>query len=419
MQYQYVDKFIPSDSPLNPSSEIVLKTKEIISQAWRMSKTIHHNPSPNPISLEKRHLALLEQHLTEFVVTEKSDGVRYQLVLGMNNGQGFAVMVNRRMQMYEVPIYANPDYFKGSVFDGELVLDTSGVQLVDHKATKSFSTQNDSNTVAIPNNNNKIVHRQFYLVFDSICVKGESRVSNTFMNRYHEYTSIFDLDGKDLFQTDVQKWDEVAFEMAQTKDKIVCLGNRMALQFKPKPFVTFINVGSLWRSIHNLGHKSDGLIVQRTTTGIGTGTDPSILKWKQNHTIDLIIEGKYIKGSWAFQIFFQDNEKLVSSTERKFSIKNNNNVDNIFRIDLKLNQTLNSTADFFGESHKNSFKLLGEFNCEIDENKFIVWCLLERWRKDKYSANNYQVIQQILQNANDNVSIKDLVNLTSQHIYKM
>ncbi|CAK9251529.1 unnamed protein product [Sphagnum jensenii] len=79
-------------------------------------------------------------------------------------------MVNRRMDMYEVPVVALPDYFtsSGSVFDGELVLDTEG--------------------------------RQVYLVFDAIMVKSVSQLRKTFLERYNLYLDIFDTEHKDILQ---------------------------------------------------------------------------------------------------------------------------------------------------------------------------------------------------------------------------
>ena len=488
---QYQDKFLPGDSPLNASSSIVLRTKEIMSQAWGLNKIIHHNPSPNPISLDRRHLNDLEAHLSEFIVAEKSDGVRYQLVMGMNESRGFAVLVNRRMQMYEVSVYANPDYFKGSVFDGEMVLENFHPSYLPN-TNHNFCTTGDrdrsltyGNSVLSTNtlhpsthhhqqqqqhqqhqqhqqqhqqqqypssssslhSHSKSIQRQLFLIFDVVGLKGESRRTATFMNRYHEYTPIFDLENRDSLQMEALKWDEVAFELARSKDKIVCLGNRMALQFAPKPFVTLINLGSLWRSMSNLGHRSDGLIISRVNAGVGTGTDESIMKWKQCHTVDLMIEGKYSKGNWEIKIFFQDHEQVVMSTERDFTIMTtpttttnktpDNNTDNkntttitttnntspvekrTFHLELKSNPTFQSTIKYFEEIHKNNFKLLGEFICDIDPIQPIVWCSLERWRKDKYTTNNYPVIQKILQNVHDNVSIKELIQLTSKYIYHL
>ena len=438
----YPNKYAPSVCPLNMNSTIVNRAKSIISQAWGLSKIIHHNPGPNPVSFERKHLTQIESCIDEFVVTEKSDGVRYLLVLGTApDGIGFALMVNRKMEMYEIPVYAHPDYFKGSVFDGELVNMTlpdkaSSLPVISSSPTGALA-QNINNE---PNSTTDIT-QQIFLVFDTIHVKGESRRNVHFMSRYKEYTSVFDLGNKDILECGVANWDDIAYDLAKSHQKIVCLGNRMALQFRPKQFVNLVNLGSMWRStMPNLRHKTDGLIIQKTTTEVGTGVDHSIMKWKQKNTVDLIVTAIYVKKTWNYQLSFQHDQHVVLSTEREFIIReereerdkdknhqqqqphdNNSNhtEEKKYRLEIKFNPILNFTATYFGESHKSRFDLLGEFECEIDKNKQIVWCVLERWRTDKETANNYPVIQKIIQNCHDNITINELLNLTSKYIYRI
>lgn len=379
-----VDKFLPTEYAISPHSPLVVKVEELISQAWGFPRVIHHNPSPNPVSLEKKYLPQLESNITEYVVAEKSDGVRYLLVMGTLENKGFCVMVNRKMQMFEIPIYANSEYFRGSVFDGEMVIET----------TESGQ------------------ERQKFLIFDLVSLKGETRCHEHLMKRYHEYLGVFDLEGKDILDYDSTKWETFAFEMADTKDKVVCLGNRMALQFSPKPFVQLVNVGSMWRSMHNLKHKSDGLILTRTTAEIGTGTDHNILKWKEHHTIDLIIQANYTKGRWVYKVLFQDHEKMVESTDCTFEVK-----DRPCYLQLQPNSVLTLTSQYFAETHKTTFSLLGECSCDPDANQPIVWCTVMKWRKDKHTPNNVTVIQRTLGNIVDNVTIDELIHLSVKSVY--
>lgn len=385
MSNMTVNKFHPCEQSLSSTSPIVRKVEEIISHAWGFPHTIHYNPSPNPISLEKKYLSQLESHLSEFVIAEKSDGIRYLLVLGTLDERGFCVLVNRKMQMFEVPVYANSDYFRGSVFDGEMVIEPV----------------NSSN-----------LNRQKLLIFDLISVKGETRRTNHFLQRYNEYFGIFDLEGKDILDVDTNKWETLAFEMANTKEKVVCLGNKMALQFSPKPFVQLINVGSMWRSMHSLKHLSDGLIIMRTNAPVGSGTDYNILKWKEHHTIDLIIQSNYSKGKWKYTIFFQNNERLVESSDQSFTIG-----DKCFYLQLRPNPVFDCTCQYYAETHKNNFSLLGECSCIVDTQQPIVWCSVVKWRKDKHTPNNVTVIQRTLNNIVENVTIDELIQLSTKKMY--
>jgi hypothetical protein len=203
----------------------------------------------------------------------------------------------------------------------------------------------------------------------------------------------------------------------------------MALQFAPKPFVQLIHVGSLWRSIPKLKHCSDGLVITRVSAKIGTGTDPNILKWKENHTIDLIITCNYTKGKWLFRIFFQDNEKLVESTDRFFNVSGNKCM-----LRMSENTILRSTCQYYAETHKTQFSLIGECACKLESSidktsasdtappdppgtDSIIWCSVVKWRRDKYTPNNSTVIQRTLGNIIDNVTIDELIQMTTKKMY--
>lgn len=376
----------PCDHQLPSHSPIVSKVHDIISQAWGFPHVIRYNPSPNPVSLEKKTLPLVESNLTDYVIAEKSDGVRYLLVLGAYEGRGFSIMVNRKMQMFEVPVQANSEYFKGSVFDGELVIESI----------------------------NATQERQKFLIFDLISVKAESRCNSTFMERYNEYFGIFDLEGKDILGYDANQWDTIAFELADTKNKIVCMGNKMALQFCPKQFVHAVNLGSMWRSMNKLKHKSDGLVFVRTPAPIGTGTDPNLLKWKELHTIDLLVEGSYVKGKWTFRIFMQNESAVVDASQHPFEVSSR-----VYYLSMKSNQDLMSTCRYFAENRKNTFKLLAECSCLFDESNPVIWCSLVKWRRDKTTPNNVTVIQRTLCNVVDNPTIEDLIHMTTKKMYTL
>jgi hypothetical protein len=410
--------------------------------------------------------------MTEFMVAEKSDGVRYLLVMGtleknVDNKQhqqhtrrGFAVFVNRRMQMYEVAVTASSEYFRGSVFDGELVIEN----VTAHEK------------------------RQLFLIFDTVSVKGDSFRHQHLLQRYHAYTPIFDIHDKDILHFPVFEWERIAFELAEQQDKIVSLGNRYALQFRPKAFVSFIHLGSLWRSLHNRvkhgvnvtslpeicttstpelcttsklyttttnttsnttstttsllssiqsqKHSLDGLIISRINQPVQTGSDTTCFKWKAVHTVDLIVDGKYSKGSWNYSLFFQDEKDLVNCQDKAFLLdidptpstpSTPSTVDVCITvvpttphfIKIKSNSTLQSTSKFFGEANQNTFRLLGEFVCAIDHDGKAVWCTVDRWRKDKQTPNNYHVIHKTLKNIQENITIDDLLKMVTQQTYNI
>ena len=86
--------------------------REYIHQAWgsRSSDTF---PGPHPVSIERKHLSLLRN---EYVVCEKTDGVRHLLVCMMFEGRKYAVFVNRKLDM----VLAQLAMPKDTILDGEL-----------------------------------------------------------------------------------------------------------------------------------------------------------------------------------------------------------------------------------------------------------------------------------------------------------
>jgi len=147
---------------------------------------------------------------------------------------------------------------------------------------------------------------------------------------------------------------------------------------------------------------------------IGTGTDYNILKWKEHHTIDLIIRCSYVKGKWTYRILFQDNEKLVDSVDRHFDLKERH-----YNLQIRENTILRSTCQYYAETHKPQFSLIGECSCVLPtDDTSTIWCSIMKWRRDKYSPNNSTVIHRTLGNIVDNVTIDELIQMSTKNMYK-
>jgi len=86
---------------------------------WQVAQYRGRNPAPQPVSLEREHFPeLLER---SYFVSDKSDGVRYVLFLVRALDKDLALMVDRKLCLYQVAVAAGRSYFEGSIFDGELV----------------------------------------------------------------------------------------------------------------------------------------------------------------------------------------------------------------------------------------------------------------------------------------------------------
>ena len=78
-------------------------------------------PGPNPISLEKKDLQKLRQK--QYYACEKTDGVRHAFFACTYKGHNVAVILDRRLTMWLLPLRGLPRAaFQGTVLDGEIAL---------------------------------------------------------------------------------------------------------------------------------------------------------------------------------------------------------------------------------------------------------------------------------------------------------
>ncbi len=76
-------------------------------------------PGPNPVSLERAHFAKLRS--AEYVVSEKTDGVRFVLTCFVHDGIKIVAIMDRAANVYLLPLRKVPRVlFQGTLIDGEL-----------------------------------------------------------------------------------------------------------------------------------------------------------------------------------------------------------------------------------------------------------------------------------------------------------
>ena len=100
-----------------------------IQEAWK-STDVNRFPGPQPVSIERRHFPLLARQ--EYVVCEKTDGVRHFLVCPPGSKESY--LVNRNFEVKSVSFAGFP---KDTLLDGELVTTKDGRELfVVHDAVR-------------------------------------------------------------------------------------------------------------------------------------------------------------------------------------------------------------------------------------------------------------------------------------------
>jgi len=344
----------------------VAEIKECMAKAWGIARKLTHNPAPNPVSLHRSHLPQIKT--TPYVVAEKTDGVRYVLVLGRFTElrQQYAVLVDRAFTMYQIQVFAPKDFFYGSVFDGEMVW---------NKEQRCF----------------------MFLVFDAVAVKGRSVRKANFLERYRTITDSF-LSQSEWGQRNIDQLEEAtdaALQFAKTGKIVAIPDNTSPCVFLyTKPCVKLELFGSLARSISSLEHDSDGFIFTPINAPVMRNTHAHMFKWKYHPTIDLELcatdsEIVYRCQDGANAVSLQQafpNYDFVCSMGAAFTFKKNEK----FIIETSVHVTSESLG-----------------------GKPQITCKFHRFRTDKTTANHCRTIRDILREVVENITLKELINLSS------
>lgn len=199
-----------------------------------------------------------------YFVTEKYDGVRYFLLLVSYNHKPQAFMIDRRGDIFLVSVSCQTEYFKGSLFEGELVF-------------------------------NSKTHRQEYYVFDVISIQGTHvhtiEDGHLFRERQQWIREIFGGVPYDKYIVNQSTaWkafvDNGLRQNAEWTNKIISMGNHYSLQFFPKLFYALETYDPIYMTRPDI--PNDGFIFTPDYCPIGVfnTNQPRIWKWKPFLTID-------------------------------------------------------------------------------------------------------------------------------------
>jgi len=279
-----MNEAVPRDStetvPL-PASVPVTDTayaswiRSVVCRLWGQVRLLQTCPGPNPVCMERSHIPHVASCENEYVVAEKTDGVRYLLcccasdhVAGEEGGKHLAFMIDRAFDAYEVEIEGLPDViYKGTLLDGELVAEHDG--------------------------NLK------YLVYDTVACAG-SHVGNT-----EDYVRRLDLLAP-LIEQDIPPKNAppsaTSSKPAGPVRVLPCSSVHGGFPILRKPVYS----GAFARHIMYMAgigvppppgpelgrfrHASDGVILTPSDMAVVTGTHWSALKLKDQNPIDLLLE---------------------------------------------------------------------------------------------------------------------------------
>lgn len=192
----------------------------------------HRYPFGNPVSAETCHVDIIRQ--CEYVVADKSDGVRACFVACREGNMCYAALCDRTGKMYGLQVQADAAFFQGTVLDTEVVRTGTGSYRV--------------------------------VVFDTCALAG---------NRDVEYAPLL---------------TRLEYVRASFLPHVSFVGCPIA--FAVKPMFLLTDKAGLDAYVSGLDHPTDGYILtpnQQPTSVPGTAA--AIFKLKTCHTIDFLWSG--------------------------------------------------------------------------------------------------------------------------------
>jgi hypothetical protein len=340
-----VRRAVPSRTEICDAAERAHYWNVLLSQ-WQLSPRVKHFPGANPISIERRDLHLLRDE--EYLVALKTDGVRYVLLLTMKlkEDEPIAIMVDRKMRMYEVEVWASEDYFRrGSLFDGELV-QLDGVQ-----------------------------DALEYVVFDVMRCRGESCTSMPYRDRLQVLHNTILVTGSDVNEDDIDM-------LIADEDRMYVRSDMCVLRASPKRCVPKRLAHTLWAERHRCSHLNDGLILTHNQSGVETGTSGKTYKWKPHHTVDVLIN------------------------ERGHVFANDRRSPKLVPVEAIDGRTVQLECNRLTEVLAARFPCIVE--CKVCVDGSVVRLVPDRERSDKQSPNTLMVIGATVVNAIENITADEL-----------
>lgn len=230
------------------------------------SKDTYYNPCCTPVSADAEAIDTIVSAADDYVVGLKLDGTRYLLMLTTDytnptSPESVAIMIDRNMRMFEVPVYAmSAFYSKGVLLDGELVTHANG--------------ENE------------------YCVFDAMNVEGRNVCSEPYTERLRLVYSLLSLRPGGSGELPRDAYESVDVSWVADERKIVAAQDYPPLSLSPKRAVGLAHIEQLYMG-SGASACTDGYIFTKISARVQTGRAKQlgIVKWKpvDKHTVDVCV----------------------------------------------------------------------------------------------------------------------------------
>lgn len=186
-------------------------------------------PGSQPVSIEFKHFNTLASN--QYVVCEKTDGLRFMLLAFMYGGRKVCVLVNRAMEMFGCPLNFRKPIYDGTILEGEL-------------------------------------YENMFMVYDCLVSKGENIGKMDFLQR---------------------------LECMEHIKKMLTVLKNDPIKFAIKKFHALPDFGEFMNTyLPTVTQKIDGLVFTPVNESVKIGTHETMFKWKprDKNTIDFQFKRK-------------------------------------------------------------------------------------------------------------------------------
>ena len=339
--------------PCGAERTFLLKKANAISRGDEIPDAVF--PVRQPRSFRRHQLCELEKQ--KLLVSLKTDGVRYLLLLTRYNGEPRAVLIDRSLAIREIEVWANDDFFDDTLMDGELVMER----------------------------NNKGTTSDVFLAFDLFAVRGAQLRKSVYSDRINALFGILHTTAD--FVEDI---DELT--NAVTEGRKICAAPNTYLRIVSKVIMCSAYTEHVWNERFASPHMNDGLIF---TPDVAMDAPVVVWKWKPLNTIDIMLHVSNSSRAPSILIRQANGTRVTKTVEMCQGRK--------LRLVLDSNVLLES---LIGQGH---VRFVVECACLVEGNVAFVTPI--RPRLDKPEPNHIHVVRETLHNVTERMCVNEIISV--------
>ncbi len=368
-------------------------------------------PGLQVVNINREKLQFFSHFPKEFLICEKSDGVRYLLIHFRN---GVTILLGRNLEFFQVKLteqftFNTHDYYSNwniiHFLDGELVID-------------NFDDNEIKGNEIILNGEKKRIN---FLVFDAIVINEKNIGAYPFFQRLNLLSKLFkeikikrkQFSFKNIFYSQYLNYidsstfityDKLTNELIKNLNPIPFFNSQIQCRFSislyMKDYFTLEQVEDINKNvIPILPHHNDGIIINTKDYPYYSGQSIEIYKWKPNEENTIDFEIQYNQKEDIYNLYVSGKEKLIYVGNLSF--KDDSDKEK-FLSGYNLNNI--NIAECFYDNN-----LIDPFTNTKGGWRF------SRYRNDKGKPNFIDTYENILKCLEENIGIDEIIDTVNKN----